>query len=45
VIVPQEVLEELQSVAEDVHTSEAEFLEYIRSSEFSVAEARRRSGY
>jgi 4-hydroxy-4-methyl-2-oxoglutarate aldolase len=45
VIVPQEVLEELQSVAEDIHAGEAEFMEYIRSSEFTVAEAKRRAGY
>jgi len=45
VIVPQDVLEELRSVADDIRANEAEFMEYIRSSEFTVAEAKRRAGY
>jgi 4-hydroxy-4-methyl-2-oxoglutarate aldolase len=45
VIVPQDVLEELRSAAAAIRANEAEFMEYIGSSEFTVAEAKRRAGY
>jgi regulator of RNase E activity RraA len=45
VIIPSSVLGELRPAVEAIRCGEAELMEYIRSSEFTVAAARRRAGY
>ena len=45
VVVPDSVLEGLPAEVEAIRSSEADYLAFIRSADFSVAEAKRRAGY
>ena len=45
VVVPDDVLGQLPAEVEAIRRSEAEYMAFITSSEFSIAEAKRRAGY
>lgn len=45
VVVPDEVLERLPEVVDDIRAKEAATMEYVRSSDFTYAGLRERSGY